>query len=158
HNPAVHAALAARNLIAPTWPEEEGGAGVDQVRGAMFETELQARDLPRVTRSESLISVVAVRAHGSPELQAHVLRAVAAGEMRMTLGWTEPDCGSDIAAARTRATRQPDGSWRINGAKMYSTGAHLCTHSFLLCRSNTEVAKHKGLTMFLCPLTGPGVE
>ena len=112
-----------------------------------------------MTRAESFISVLAVRSHGSPELQARVIPAVAHGEMRMTLGWTEPDCGSDIAASRTRAVHAPDGGgWIINGSKMYSTGAHLCTHSFLLTRTNPEVSKHRGLTMFLCPLDLPGVE
>jgi alkylation response protein AidB-like acyl-CoA dehydrogenase len=157
HNQAAHEALAARGLIAPSWPVEEGGAGLDAARSSIVEAELQARDLPRVTRSESLITVVAVRAHGTPELQAEVIPKVARGELRMTLGWTEPDCGSDIAAARTRATRSGDG-WLINGAKLYSTGAHKCTHSFVLVRTNPDVSKHKGLSMFLCPLQVPGVE
>src|SRR5262249_27261404 len=59
--------------------------------------------------------------------------------------------GSDIAAARTRAYRDGD-EWVIEGQKMFTTGAQNCQYSFLLTRTNPDAPKHKGLTMFLCPL------
>jgi alkylation response protein AidB-like acyl-CoA dehydrogenase len=156
HSIPFHAALAARGWVAPKWPVDEGGAALDPVLASILEAELVARQLPQVTRAETLMSVLAVRSHGTAELRDAVVPAVARGEMRMTLGWTEPDCGSDIAASRTRAVRSGD-RWIINGSKRYSTGAHNCTHSFLLTRTNLDVPKHKGLTMFLCPLDLPGV-
>lgn len=158
HSVPFHAALAERRWVVPTWPVEEGGAGLSSLHAALLEAELTRRRCPQVTRVESLISAIGVRAHGSDELRARVLPAIADGSIRCTLGWTEPDCGSDIAAARTRAEQRPDGRWMINGTKLYSTGAHLCTHSFLLTRTNSSLPKHQGLTMFLCPLDAPGVE
>jgi alkylation response protein AidB-like acyl-CoA dehydrogenase len=79
------------------------------------------------------------------------------GEALASLGYTEPDSGSDVAAANTRAVRDGD-EWVINGQKMYTSNAQVSTHVFLLTRTNTEVPKHKGLTMFIVPLDTPGVE
>ena len=67
------------------------------------------------------------------------------------LGYTEPDSGSDAAAAKTRAVADGD-EWVINGQKMFTSTAHVGTHVFLLTRTNTDVPKHRGLTMFMVPL------
>ena len=79
------------------------------------------------------------------------------GEIQACLGYTEPDCGSDAAAIRTRAVRDGD-EWVVTGQKMFSTGAHLCQYVMLTARTNLEVSKHQGITMFLVPLDHPGVE
>lgn len=79
------------------------------------------------------------------------------GDVRCSLGYTEPDSGSDVAAATTRAVRDGD-AWIVNGQKMFTSHADVNTHVFLLTRTNTEVPKHKGLTMFLIPLDTPGIE
>jgi alkylation response protein AidB-like acyl-CoA dehydrogenase len=98
-----------------------------------------------------------VRQFGSDELKAEIAAGVQAGEIQACLGYTEPDCGSDAAAIRTRAVRDGD-EWRITGQKMFSTGAHLSQFVMLTARTNPDVAKHQGITMFLVPLDGPGVE
>ena len=66
------------------------------------------------------------------------------------LGFTEPESGSDVAAAQTRAVRDGD-QWIINGQKMFTTNAQEADYAFMLTRTNTEVPKHKGLTTFLVP-------
>ena len=73
------------------------------------------------------------------------------------LGFTEPECGSDVAAAQTRAVRDGD-EWVINGQKMFTTNAQEADYAFMLTRTNPEVPKHKGLTTFLVPLRQAGVE
>jgi alkylation response protein AidB-like acyl-CoA dehydrogenase len=73
------------------------------------------------------------------------------------LGYSEPDAGSDVAAVATRATRDGD-HWVLNGQKMFTTMAQEAHYVFLLARSNPEVPKHKGLTMFLVPMDTPGIE
>ena len=73
------------------------------------------------------------------------------------LGFSEPEAGSDVANAQCRAVRDGD-EWVINGQKMFTTNAHIADYVFLLTRTNPDVAKHKGLTMFLVPLKQPGVE
>jgi alkylation response protein AidB-like acyl-CoA dehydrogenase len=78
------------------------------------------------------------------------------GEVICSLGYSEPGSGSDVFAAQCRAT--PDGNgWRIDGTKMFTSGANLASYVLMLCRTNTEVPKHKGLTMFIVPLKAEGV-
>ncbi len=91
------------------------------------------------------------------DLSRDLLLAAARGEILFCLGYTEPDGGSDLAAARTRAVRDGD-EWLIQGQKMFTTGAQHCDYAFLLARTDLDAPKHKGLTMFLVPLRVPGVE
>ncbi|AMO70584.1 acyl-CoA dehydrogenase [Sphingorhabdus sp. M41] len=93
---------------------------------------------------------------GSDELKQEVLSKITSGESIASLGYSEPGAGSDVFAAQTRAV--PDGNgWRIDGTKMFTSGANLSDYVLMLTRTNTEVAKHKGLTMFIVPLKAPGV-
>lgn len=94
---------------------------------------------------------------GSEALKREVLGPIAAGRIIISLGYTEPGAGSDVAAARTRAERHGDG-WRINGQKLFTSGAEVADYVFLLTRTDPSAAKHRGLTMFLVPLDAPGVE
>ena len=73
------------------------------------------------------------------------------------MGYTEPDGGSDIAGAKTRAVRDGD-EWVINGQKIFTTGAQYCQYVFLITRTDPALPKHKGLTMFLVPLNSQGIE
>ncbi len=150
-------ALGTRGWNIPHWPKEMGGTALSPLQQHILTRELAASRAPLVMRTLTLLILPAVERYGSEELKAEIFRGVAAGEINFCLGYTEPDGGSDMAAAKTRATR--DGAeWVINGAKMFTTGAHLANFSFLLARSNPEAPKHKGLTMFLMPLRVPGVE
>src|SRR5579859_246079 len=92
-----------------------------------------------------------------PGLRDELKPLVASGEVRFCLGYTEPDGGSDIAGAKTRAVRDGD-EWVINGQKIFTTGAHNNQYVFLITRTDPTLPKHKGLTMFLVPLQTPGIE
>jgi alkylation response protein AidB-like acyl-CoA dehydrogenase len=98
-----------------------------------------------------------VRQFGSDELRAEIGPGVRKGEVVCCLGYTEPDCGSDAAAIRSRAVRDGD-EWVITGQKMFSTGAHLCQYVMATARTNLNAGKHQSITMFLIPLRHPGVE
>jgi 3-oxocholest-4-en-26-oyl-CoA dehydrogenase alpha subunit len=92
------------------------------------------------------------------DYQKHeILPRALSGEIIIVLGFSEPEAGSDVANAQTRAVRDGD-EWVVNGQKMFTTNGHIADYAFLLARTNTEVAKHKGLTMFLLPMKQPGVE
>jgi alkylation response protein AidB-like acyl-CoA dehydrogenase len=98
-----------------------------------------------------------VKKYGDPSLVAELKPKIAAGTVRCCLGYTEPDGGSDIAAAKVKAVRDGD-EWVINGSKIFTTCAHRCQYTFLITRTDPDLPKHKGLTMFLVPLDAPGVE
>ena len=156
-NQGVHLALGAKGWLMPTWPAERGGAGLDPVRARILELEMRRARVPSVTASTTNLVVKAVEKHGQPDLVAELLPAVAAGTVRFCLGYTEPDGGSDIAAAKTRAVRDGE-EWVINGSKIFTTGAQNCQYTFLITRTDPELPKHRGLTMFLVPLASKGVE
>lgn len=122
-----------------------------------FAREVDRADLE--LRSTSTIGLVAsiLETVGTDAQRAEFVPKLVNGDYIAVLGYTEPDSGSDVAAARTRAVRDGD-DWVVNGQKMYTSNAEIGTHVFLLTRTNTEVPKHKGLTMFLVPLDHPGVE
>jgi alkylation response protein AidB-like acyl-CoA dehydrogenase len=93
---------------------------------------------------------------GSEELKREALSRIIAGEAICSLGYSEPGSGSDVFAAQCKATPEGNG-WRIDGTKMFTSGANIADYVLMLTRTNTEVAKHKGLTMFIVPLKAEGV-
>jgi alkylation response protein AidB-like acyl-CoA dehydrogenase len=97
-----------------------------------------------------------IRRFGSDELKREVLSKIASGETICSLGYSEPGSGSDVFSAKTKATRDGSG-WRIDGQKMFTSGANITDYVFLLARTNPDMAKHKGLTTFMVPLKGGGV-
>jgi alkylation response protein AidB-like acyl-CoA dehydrogenase len=93
---------------------------------------------------------------GSDELKREVLDKILSGDVICSLGYSEPGSGSDVFAAQCRAT--PDGNgWRIDGTKMFTSGANIADYVLMLTRTNPDAPKHKGLTMFIVPLKAPGV-
>ena len=153
-DPVLIRKLAERGLVHPTWPIEEGGAGLDRLHQYILTYELHRRGYEGGS-TELVWS--AVKKYGQPDLVAELKPKVAKGEVRFCLGYTEPDGGSDIAAAKTRAVQNGD-EWVINGSKMFTTGAHMSQYIFLITRTDPEQPKHRGLTMFLVPTDWPGVE
>ena len=93
---------------------------------------------------------------GTDSQKARILPSLMSGESLPCLGYSEPDCGSDVAAVKTRATRDGD-QWVINGSKMWTTMAHVADWVLLLTRTDATVAQHKGMTMFVLPMDTPGI-
>ena len=91
-----------------------------------------------------------IREVGTPALKDRILAGAMNGDITIALGFTEPECGSDVAAAATKAVRDGD-EWVINGSKMFTTNGHIADYMFLLARTSPDKPKHKGLTMFLVP-------
>ncbi|MBY4039236.1 acyl-CoA dehydrogenase family protein [Rhodococcus fascians] len=157
HNHGLHRALGERGWVVPDAPFDEGGAALDPLRSRILEIESARRKVPTITQSTTMLTIPTVRMFGSDFLKEKVLAGAAAGDINICLGYTEPDGGSDLAGVRTRSARTEDG-WVINGAKMFTTGAHNCQYSILVTRSDPEAPKHRGITIFLVPLDVPGVE
>ncbi|UGQ09297.1 acyl-CoA dehydrogenase family protein [Yinghuangia sp. ASG 101] len=155
--PELHACLARDGILGAGWPTELGGSDVDPgFARAIFEELVRAEVL-----CEGWITTVMVintiNHLGTEEQKRAYIPPALRGEILIALGYSEPDSGSDAAAAKTAATRDGDG-WLINGQKMFTSTAQLCSHVFVLARTNPEVPKHKGLTMFLVPTSADGYE
>ena len=158
HDWALHRALGARGWYAGGWPTEYGGRGDDGAFEILIlSDELERRGIPFDGLGMTMLVANTILRAGSEEMKRTVLPRALAGEIVMCLGYTESHGGSDVAAARTSAVRDGD-HWVINGHKMFTTLAHESEYVFLLTRTNPDVPKHRGLTMFLVPMRAPGVE
>jgi alkylation response protein AidB-like acyl-CoA dehydrogenase len=93
---------------------------------------------------------------GNEQARKDVFEPIMAGDIVCSLGYSEPGSGSDVFAAQTKATPDGDG-WRIDGTKMFTSGANLSSFVLMLCRTDPDLPKHKGLTMFVVPLKTEGV-
>ncbi|WP_029111539.1 acyl-CoA dehydrogenase family protein [Mycobacterium sp. URHD0025] len=152
----VHLALGAAGYLEKEWKSEADG-GFSRVRRRIWELEKRRAEVPWVTWGTTAMVARSVAKFASPEIRDDVLRGVFDGTVRLCLGYTEPDGGSDVATCKTRAVRDGD-QWIINGSKMFTTGAHNCQYVFLITNTDPEAPKHKSLTMFLVPLDSDGIE
>jgi len=134
--------------------EDFGGLGLGKLAMCLVSEELSrgwicAGSLG--TRSEIAGELIA--ANGTPEQKARWLPGIAAGAVLPTAVFTEPDTGSDLASVRTRATRGPDGGWRLSGAKTWITHAARADLMTVLCRSDPGTPGYGGLSMLLAAKT-----
>jgi len=157
HSWDFHRKLVERGWLAPGWPVEFGGQGRDPLEVLAFAEELQRAGAPTYAVGTTLMIAGVIRHIGTEAQKQLILPPALRGEIIIVLGFTEPEAGSDVAAAQTRAVRDGD-EWVINGQKMFTTNAQEADYAFMLTRTNTEVPKHQGLTTFLVPLKQPGVE
>jgi alkylation response protein AidB-like acyl-CoA dehydrogenase len=157
HDWELHRALGKRGWLAAGWPKEYGGQGRSPLELMAMREELKKRHAPTEGMGMTMLVARTILDAGSERMRAEIIPRAIRGEILLCLGYTEPQGGSDVASARTKAERAGDG-WVINGQKVFTTLAEEAHYVFLLTRTNTEAAKHRGLTMFLVPMDTPGIE
>jgi alkylation response protein AidB-like acyl-CoA dehydrogenase len=157
HDWALMKAVADRGWLAATVPVELGGQGRGPDHLAALYRELEQADAPYEGLSMAMMIAFILGHVGSEWQKAEIMSKLLAGGAIPCLGYSEPESGSDVAAAKTRAVRDGD-DWIINGQKMFTSLADVSEWVFLLARTNTEVPKHRGLTFFLVPVDSPGIE
>jgi alkylation response protein AidB-like acyl-CoA dehydrogenase len=154
----VHLALGEAGYLASDWKTDSEG-GFSPLRRRIFELEIARAHTPWYHWGTTSVVARLVQQFGAPELAGRVVPGVLTGEIRLCLGYTEPEGGSDVATCKTRAVRDGDGSsWVINGSKMFTSNAQNARYVFLLTNTDPQGSKHKNLTMFLVPLDSPGIE
>ena len=142
-----------------TWPMEYGGQGLPSEYEWAFVDEAAGYVLPdfgALTITTFYVCVPTMLAYAPPEFLRRFVPRVLAGEELVCQFFSEPSSGSDLAGARTRATRDGE-QWILNGQKIWSTFAHLADSGMCLARTDWEVPKHQGLTWFLVPCDAPGL-
>ncbi len=151
-------ALAARGWLTLSWPAEHGGADGSVWQQAVVREEMWAAGEPRGPQYMNLnyIGPLIMR-FGTPEQQARHLPRMAAGDVLWCQGFSEPEAGSDLASLKTRAVRDGD-HYVVNGQKIWNSYADApADHCLLLARTNTEVKKQVGISMFLVDMRTPGI-
>ncbi|SEP10734.1 acyl-CoA dehydrogenase family protein [Trujillonella endophytica] len=150
--------LAERGLLCLAWPAEYGGRDASVWEQAVVREEMWAAHEPRGAQYMGVNWVgPTIMRHGTPEQKAQHLPPIARGEVIWCQGFSEPEAGSDLASLRTAA--RPDGdTWRISGQKVWTSYATMAQWCFLLARTSREERRQQGLTVFLVPMTNPGIE
>jgi len=140
-------------------PVEYGGRGLglDHARAYQeLEASYEVPDLSILTIAVGFVGP-ALLACATPELRAEYLPRLYRGDLIMCQLFSEPNAGSDLAAASTRAARDGD-EWVLNGQKVWTSSAHVADVALAVCRTDPDVPKHEGLTTFLVDMHAPGVE
>ncbi len=152
------AQLADAGYLGITWPPEYGGAGGNAAMQVLVDQELEHRGLcgPFDFIGVGMIGPTLL-VHGSDRQRERYLRPLLRAEETWCQLLSEPGAGSDLASVSTRAREQNDGSWVVDGQKVWTSFAQHAAFGILLARTDTELPKHKGLTMFIVPLDTPGI-
>jgi alkylation response protein AidB-like acyl-CoA dehydrogenase len=151
-------ALAEAGLAGVTWPREYGGQGLGPIEQVTVNQELARAEVPGILDVIGLGMLgPCLIAHGTEEQRSRYLGPMLHGDEVWCQLFSEPAAGSDLAAVQTRARQGDDGSWTLNGQKVWTTNAQFASFGLLLARTDPDVPKHKGLTMFVVPMDAPGV-
>ncbi|NWG54717.1 MAG: acyl-CoA dehydrogenase family protein [Hydrogenophilaceae bacterium] len=141
-----------------TWRKEHGGRGLAPIFNVIFGQEESKFDAPSGPFAIGLgMCIPTMIAFASEEQKKRYVGPALKGEEIWCQLFSEPSAGSDVAGLKTRAVRDGD-DWVINGQKVWTSGAHYSDYGILLVRTNPDVEKHKGLTMFFLSMKTPGVE
>ncbi|WP_280398966.1 acyl-CoA dehydrogenase family protein [Nocardia carnea] len=139
------------------FPKEYGGLGLSPAHQEAFTKESYPYEMPVILNVPTLaICAATLLDLGTEEQKREHLPAVLRGDELLVQLLSEPRGGSDLAGLTTRADRDGD-RWILNGSKIWSSGAYAADYGLCLARTNWEVPKHRGLTMFLVPIGAPGV-
>jgi alkylation response protein AidB-like acyl-CoA dehydrogenase len=157
HDWGLHRAMAAQGWISAGWPTDYGGGGRSPLEMNVLSEEMYLSGAPVDGIGVASLVAHTILLEGTEWQKTTIVPEILSGEAICCLGYSEPESGSDVAACATRAVRDGD-DWVIDGSKMFTTLAHEARYVFLLTRTNPDVPKHKGLTMFIVPMDTPGIE
>jgi alkylation response protein AidB-like acyl-CoA dehydrogenase len=136
------------------WPVEYGGRGRSMMEQLIFMDEAAIAGVPVPFLTINTVGPTIMR-FGTPAQKEFYLPRIAAGELHFSIGYSEPEAGTDLAGLRTRAAREGD-EWVINGQKMWTSLIQYADYVWLACRTDPEAPRHKGLSIIIVPTTADG--
>src|SRR5262252_2802370 len=140
--------------LALGWPAEYGGQDGSALDQLIFTDEAAVAGVPVPFLTINTVGPTIMR-FGTPEQKAHYLPRIAAGEIHFSIGYSEPEAGTDLAGLRTRAVRDGD-EYVVNGQKMWTSLISCADYVWLACRTDPEAPRHKGLSILIVPTSSPG--
>ncbi|RWZ85262.1 acyl-CoA dehydrogenase family protein [Glutamicibacter sp. HZAU] len=136
------------------WPVEYGGQGRGPAAQFVFYDEAYRADAPIPMITMTTVGPT-LMSHGSQEQKDYFLPKILAGELVVSIGYTEAEAGTDLASLTTRAVRDGD-EYVINGSKVFTSGGDGADWIWLAARTDPDAPKHKGISLILVPTTDPG--
>ncbi|WP_036594506.1 acyl-CoA dehydrogenase family protein [Ottowia thiooxydans] len=151
------ASMYSAGLAGMTWPKAYGGLGLTLREHLVVNKEVGALAMPESVSSigKELAGPIIQTVGTEAQKQQFLPRILSMGDF-WCQGFSEPDAGSDLVRLRTKATQEGD-HWRINGQKIWTSGAAKAHYCLLLTRTGTVADKHRGLLMFAVPMNTPGI-
>ena len=159
-DPAFSRKLGERGWLGMTWPKRYGGHERSAMERYAVTEELLAAGAPVAAHwIADRQSGPNLLRYGTEAQRQEILPRIAAGECYFVIGMSEPDSGSDLASIRTRASRDADGDWVVNGAKVWTSNAHFSHYGIVLVRTSPAdpANRHAGLSQLLVDLSLPGI-
>jgi alkylation response protein AidB-like acyl-CoA dehydrogenase len=153
---AFFQALGERGWLSLVWPEEVGGLGKSPIYEYILWDECAYARAARPPLSAGVVAKTLIR-HGTEEQKARWLAGIRSGDLHFSLGYSEPEAGSDLASVRTRAERQGD-AYRVSGEKCWTSYARHSDHLWCLCRTGEPGSRGRGLSLLIVDLRAPGVK
>ena len=150
-------AVVAKQWVAPGWPTEYGGGGLDRQHSQVLMGELRKARAPIISSFGTSMLGPTLLEFGTEEQKAEFLPPIARHEVTWCQGYSEPGAGSDLASLQTRAVRDGD-EYVITGQKIWTTGAQHADWIFCLVRTDPDAPKHEGISFILFPMHQDGVE
>jgi alkylation response protein AidB-like acyl-CoA dehydrogenase len=159
HSPSFSRLVASEGWVGMTIPTEYGGHGRSSMERFVVTEEFLRLGAPVAAHwIADRQTAPMILTFGTEEQKLRFLPGIAGGECFFSVGMSEPEAGSDLAAIRTSAV-QVDGGWVVNGEKLWTSFAHVNHYVLLLCRTSTRGEdRHEGLTQLIVPLQSPGIE
>jgi alkylation response protein AidB-like acyl-CoA dehydrogenase len=137
------------------WPVEHGGGGRTPLEQLIFADEAAMAGVPVPFLTINTVGPTIMR-YGTPRQREDYLPRIAAGEIHFSIGYSEPEAGTDLAALRTRAVRDGD-EYVINGQKMWTSLIRYADYVWLACRTDPDAPRHKGLSILIVPADSAGL-
>jgi alkylation response protein AidB-like acyl-CoA dehydrogenase len=150
--------LAEAGLVGVTWRKEYGGQGLGPLEQVIVNQEINRAGVPGILDGIGVGMLgPTIIAHGTEEQKQRYLAPMLHADEVWCQLFSEPAAGSDLAGIQSRAKHKDDGTWRLSGQKVWTTNAQIASFGLLLARTDPDVPKHKGLTMFIVPMDAEGV-
>jgi alkylation response protein AidB-like acyl-CoA dehydrogenase len=157
HDPEFSRELGERGWLGMTWPTEVGGGGRPPIERLVVAEQLISAGAPLAFTwfADRQMGPTVIQ-FGTEEQKAQYLPGILDGSQSWAIGMSEPDAGSNVAGIRTKAEREGD-VFRVNGQKIWTSGAHLSDFIYLICRTDPDAPPHKGMSELIVPLDTPGI-
>ena len=146
--------VGADGWLCVSWPEEYGGRNLSEMEQFLYYDEVQRLGVPIPFLSTNTVGPTIMR-YGTDAQKAKILPGILRGELHFSIGYSEPEAGTDLASLRTRAVREGD-EYVINGQKLWTSLVHHADYVWLACRTDTDAPRHKGITIVMVPTDAPG--